>query len=298
MPTRAPRWTRHTLAEGHGWGRDRRGWVAVTGSAGLGYRNAGFQGGVAVGESGRDSARPARPRQKTAPHDRCCFGGAVLPSGATKNPRHHWPHALTTPPHHLKDVDIYRGPLFGGVVEAPRRGGPRSESQISPYPPPPTPPPSISRPAEVAAQPPMSPPPTPRPPSSRPSTHLHPTTRPQLGVGSAHQHGAPHHRGHDHAHLSAEVDTAHSRRGSWVGSRSSSSPWIPECPLPRGGRYVDSHLGISVLFLRRAIQGRADLARKQHRLGGAVFGGGAVWWCCFKPSAPLASRLNHTTTPP
>ena len=82
-------------------------------------------------------------------------------------------------------------------------------------------------------------------------------------------------------------------------------PWIPECRLPRGGRYRDSDLGTdAVLLLRRARLGRPipparpDLARKQHRSGGAVFGGGAVWWCGFKPSLPLASRLNHTTTPP
>ena len=105
MPTRAPRWTRHTLAEGHGVG---------SGSPGLGCRRGiGWpwipECPLPRGRRGRgkwsrttptrapDSARPARPRQKTAPHDRCCFWGVVLPSGATKNPRHHWPHALTTP---------------------------------------------------------------------------------------------------------------------------------------------------------------------------------------------------------
>ena len=197
-----------------------------------------------------------------------------------------------------------RRPVMGG----PPPRGPRSESQISPYPPPPDPRlrsrgPPMSRPARVDV---ASTHPRPHPPRHQPT--LHPTTRPQLAVGSAPQHGAHPHRGLDHAHLSAEEDTAHARRGSWwgrdrrgwvavtgsagLGYRNARFQGEADIGIPTSGSVGD--------FGRLPKAGIPALAQgsPKNSTGQVVrfLGGGAVWWCGFKPSAPLASRLNHTTS--
>ena len=81
MPTRAPRWTRHTLAEGHGVG---------SGSPGLGCRRGigwpwipecPLQGGVGVGESGREPLplwRPIPPARPDLARKQHHMTGAVF----------------------------------------------------------------------------------------------------------------------------------------------------------------------------------------------------------------------------